>query len=166
MTHRDMCLAAEWMHPLTRRREVLTAVDEGPEALAAALLPCPETRKLYAMWSGRGCEPSLAELLPFLTEETCQMLRLCAQCREGEVLCALSRCTLPPTPAMLGHLVEEKRRRDAMALYGLQMLWRLCGDPAQPDAMTLFEQEEINPVHEEMICRYIVDRLKEADAHG
>lgn len=158
MTRTDFAALLETLHRLTRQEAVLAALD-GPDAiLSEALCRSPEGLNVTALLAGP--QPILHP------QDARQLMRLCAQCTLDEVLTALAACPHNPSPAMLAALVEQARRRDAMALYALQMLWRIAGEPELPDAMTLFAREEINPAQEALACRYVIDHLKEASAHG
>lgn len=159
MTHADFAPLLETLHRLTRQEALLAALDGPDEQLADALCRSPEGADVTALLGGR--QPILDP------GDARQLMRLCAQCTLDELLTALAACPCSPTPAMLAALVEQSRRRDAMALYALQMLWRIAGDPALPAAMSLFaREEELNPAREALACRYVIDHLKEANARG
>lgn len=151
---------------LTRHAAVLEALDGPADALAEALLAREQGADLYRALGGAG-EPSPEGMAPLLDGEALRWLRLCAQCSGTELLAALALCPGTPSPEALAALVERHRRQDAMALYALQMLWRLCGEgDAIPDAMALFAQEEANPALEQLACRYVIDQLKGGDMRG
>lgn len=94
--------------------------------------------------------------------EALALFHLCSQCSPAEMLDVLTRCTVSPTAEALALLIGERRREDAMARYGLQLLWRMNGDPSLPDALTLFPQESATERSTREILNDMTQRLKEA----
>ncbi len=139
MTLITMCALCPPMCRLTQDPDIRSAVAE----LAAQPSPAPqETDRLITLMHRRPDDvKAVLALTPTLGSETLALMHLCGQCEPGELLEVLCRCTTAPTAEGLALLISEHRRMQAMARYGLQLLWRLCGDASLPDALSLFPEE-------------------------
>lgn len=98
-------------------------------------------------------------------DEALAFFHVCGQCGAGEVLDVLTRCTVAPTAEGLALLVGERRKLMAMARYGLQLLWRGCGDASLPDALAVFPED--GPVRSAgEVVDGLVRQLTGGDRHG
>lgn len=128
-------------------RADLDACLHGPAAekqLVTAIARHPEAQQMHAH---------------DMDAEALALLRLCTQCRAGEMMMAAAGCTGDLTPDGLALLVNERRRHEAMLRYGLQLLWRMCGDEAIPDAIATFPEQSPARRGEDVI-RSLVTRLE------
>ncbi len=115
--------------------------DRAPLAEAMASHPEDAARALTIL----GCRDSLSSrtLRQYFSRNTLAFFHLCGQCSPGEMLDVLTRCTVPPTAEALAVLLSRQRRKEAMERYALQLLWRINGDTALPDAFDLFPEQEV-----------------------
>lgn len=104
---------------------------------------------------------SLCSLRQCFSPEALAFFHLCGQCTPAELLNVLTRCTIPPSAEALALLVSDRRREAAMQRYGLQLLWRMNGDPALPDALALFPDVTAHSRSAFDILGHISRRLKE-----
>jgi len=97
--------------------------------------------------------------------EVLALFHLCSQCSPTELLRVLTRCTVVPSAEVLAQLVSERRREQAMARYALQLLWRINGDDALPDALTLFPEPDQVARSTQGTAERILRRLKGDPCH-
>lgn len=96
--------------------------------------------------------------------EAAAFFHLCGQCSPQELLGVLTRCVTPPSAGALALLIGQARRQEAMLRYGLQLLWRLCGDESLPDALALFPEEGRSGRNAQGIRAELLRQLKGGDA--
>ncbi|MBQ8202217.1 MAG: hypothetical protein IJZ74_10695 [Clostridia bacterium] len=75
-----------------------------------------------------------------IDHELLALMYVCRQCTAEELLTILTSCTVPPTAEGLALLASAHRQQQARQQYGLQLLWRILGDEAIPDALSLFSR--------------------------
>lgn len=146
------------------RRAVASAAKAEYAPLAEALGRFPEdAAAAISLLGGEGVNQETISRC--FDREALAFFHVCGQCSAGEVLDVLTRCTAAPTAEGLALLVSERRRLLAMARYGLQLLWRMCGDAALPDALAVFPED--GPVRSaEDIASGLVRQLKGGEKHG
>ena len=149
-------------------RRALEAISLEPEAdrapLAAAMACHPDDAQRALTLLGTGDGPTAATLCRRFPREALAFFHLCGQCSPQELLAVLTRCTVTPTAECVALLVSEHRREEAQRLYGLQLLWRMAGDAALPDAHSLFPPATTTEQHAGDVIRDIHQRLKEVPA--
>lgn len=157
MTLMMMCALCPPMCRLMEDPDIRHAVS----GLAPDTSPAPQELDRLLTLLHRRPEDMKAVLavVPTLDREALALMHLCGQCQPGEMLEVLCRCTTAPTAEGLALLISERRRMQAMAKYGLQLLWRLCGDASLPDALSVFPEEGAKH-GAEGIVRSLVHRLK------
>lgn len=140
------------------------AAEAGYTPLAEAMERYPaEAAEALALLGSNDANPE--PLGRCFNEEALAFFHVCGQCGAGEVLDVLTRCTVAPTAEGLALLVGERRKRIAMARYGLQLLWRMVGDEALPDALALFPED--GPVRSaDDIVGSLARRMKGGACHG
>lgn len=162
-------LAALQTNPPTR-----TTLAARTEPLLTAMLSQPEDTLsvLCAITGTERCrlaalpqDALLALIREYLTDELLAFFCLCRQCRAEELLCTLSGCAVAVTAQTLAALISRRRMEEAMNLYGLQLLWRLCGDPHLPDAYSLFQQEALPPRSAGEIRDAVLQSLSKGGPH-
>lgn len=171
-----LCAAVPPLCRLVREADVRAALTAAPPDLsalarAAAAHPGDANPLLSALTELDA--PTLA-MLPAgadlalwqnaLDDELVALMHLCRQCRPGEMLRVLHRCTAAPTPEGLAILLNEQRREQTRAVYGLQLLWRSLQDERIPDALSLFA----DPVPESPadVREALLDRVRKEAAHA
>ncbi|MBQ2954280.1 MAG: hypothetical protein IJE07_12185 [Clostridia bacterium] len=112
--------------------------DADPAPLAAAMNRHPDDARRAMTILGCGDAPSAETLRRRFPREALAFFHLCGQCTAAEILAVLTRCTVCPTAEALALLIGHARREQAERLYALQLLWRMGGDAALPDAIALF----------------------------
>jgi len=147
-------------------REALSNLSHAPDGdmapLAAAMRRHPEDAARVMAIMGSDGAPTAESLRRRFPREALAFFHLCGQCAPEEILRVLSRCTTVPTIEALAMLIGEHRREQAAWQYGLQLLWRLCGDASLPDAAAFFPcTAPARPAND--ITRGVIRRLKEAD---
>lgn len=158
-----MCRAAA--DPSVRAALLTLAASPGgdPAPLARAMQGHPDdAARILTLLGGRS-SPLPETLRQCFTPEVLAFFHLCGQCTAEEMLAVLTRCTVPPTAEGLALLIGARRREAAMARYGLQLLWRLNGDPSLPDALTLFPEAHTPARTSGAILVDTLRRLKEDD---
>ena len=149
-------------------REAVAALSEDHRQdcgeLAQALRRCPaEAAAAVSLLGGSDLTPDTVSRC--FDREALAFFHICGQCGAGELLAVLTRCTCAPTAEGLALLLGERRRMLAMVRYGLQLLWRMCGDDALPDALALFPED--GPARSaEDIVGGLIRQLKGGDSHG
>ena len=147
-------------------RWALEGISRDPEAdrapLAAAMAPYPDDARRALTLLGTGDELSSTTLRRRFPREALAFFHLCGQCSPRELLAVLTRCTVTPTAEAVALLVEQHRREEARELYALQLLWRMAGDAAIPDAASLFPAGDAASRDGAAIRHDILSRLKEA----
>lgn len=136
--------------------------DFAPLAAAAAAYPA-DLQEALTLLGGQDMTPET--LCRCFHPEALAFFHLCGQCSAEELLTVLTRCTAVPTAQGLAMLLGERRRQLAMARYGLQLLWRLCGDALLPDALSLFPEDTPQRTADDVITA-LAQRLKGDDANG
>lgn len=154
-------------------RCVLTSAQPDADALARAILAHPgDARPLLSALTELDAA-TLAMLpagadLPLLQnaldDPLISLMHLCRQCRPGEMLRVLHRCTAVPTAEGLAILLNEQRREQSQAVYGLQLLWRSLQDDRIPDALALFDQSA--PEAPADVRDSILSRIKKEASHA
>lgn len=149
-------------------RRALAGISRDPEAdrapLAAAMAAHPDDARRALTLLGTGDGPTADTLRRRFPREALAFFHLCGQCTPQELLSVLTRCTVTPTAEAAALLVGEHRREEAQRLYGLQLLWRMAGDKALPDAQSLFPATKPTGNAAGDVIRSIHDRLKEVQA--
>lgn len=171
MTIRTLCALTIPMCRMARDPQVMMAAAKAAErmddahfrALLAEMRHFPE--ELDTVLGLLGCSGVTEELMLHMSNGLPGFLHLCGQCSPGEMLDVLSRCQWKIGAEELALLISRRRRELAMARYGLQLLWRLCGDDTIPDALTLFPDDAPCQEETDAISRLIV-RLEGGDGHG
>lgn len=130
-------------------------------ALAAAMQRHPEDARRVMTLLGSGDPPTGEALRRRFTHQVLAFFHLCGQCAPEELLAVLTRCTVTPTAEGIALLVSDRRREQAAQRYALQMLWRMQGDEALPDAFALFPEEGVMPRRADDVIRRVLGRLKE-----
>lgn len=141
-------------------REALAEEDFYSLARAMGRHPADARAVVSLLTEADSSDPDPHMLRRCLSGEALALFHLCAQCGAGEMLAVLSRCTVSPTTEALALLIGEYRRAQAMARYALQLLWRLNGDEALPDALALFPQEGAPARSAQDVTRDLIRRLK------
>ena len=145
-----------------RALETLSADAEASCApLAAAMRRHPEDARRVMTLLGSGDPPTDGSLRRRFSREALAFFHLCGQCAPEELLTVLTRCTVTPTAEALALLIGERRREQAAQRYALQLLWRIQGDDALPDAFTLFPEEGVLSRSADDAVRSVLHRLKE-----
>lgn len=147
-------------------RRALDALSADPAAgcapLAAAMRRHPDDARRALTLLGSGSPPTTESIGRRFSREALAFFHLCGQCAPEEILAVLTRCTVPVTAECLALLIGQYRREQTMAQYGLQLLWRLCGDAALPDAASLFPSPQ--PCRSAGdVAADVLRRLKEVD---
>lgn len=136
--------------------------QEARSILCRALAAHPRSGELAALLLDAPTPPPdevEAALSQYLDRDMLGYLYVCRQCTAQELLSVLHRCTLPPGPDALALLVGESRRSRARELYALQLLWRLLGDEALPDPLSLFRESAPDAPDAAAIRSRLIDRI-------
>lgn len=114
--------------------------DARYDALALALRTHPKDAAAAVSLLG-GSDLTTETIRQCFDREALAFFHICGQCSPAELLQALCQCHFPPTMDALAHLIAHQRQQQAMARYALQLMWRICGDEALPDALSLFPED-------------------------
>lgn len=146
-------------------RRALAPLSADPEAdmapLAAAMGRYPQDARRVMALLGSGDPPTRESLRRRFPREALAFFHLCGQCTPQELLAVLTRCTVTPTAEAVALLIGERRREQAERRCALQLLWRLNGDAALPDPLSLFPEESASRRTAEGVISDTLRRLKE-----
>lgn len=149
MTVTTLCALTPQLCRLSRDAVVRRAVsafsggesDARHDALSLALRAHPEDATAAVSLLG-GSDLTTETIRQCFDREALAFFHICGQCSPAEVLQALCQCHFPPTMDALAQLIAHQRQQQAMTRYALQLMWRICGDEALPDALSLFPEED------------------------